>query len=225
MRIAAHMKPPKLLYVLQGYTGIRGVAMYKHFTCIFLILTAQTLLGDSFKLGESSWSGGPHGLVAYVRSFDGGKELHLIRLGASEPRTLFIKRVPPVKPPICFTNAVVVVEVDGTITKFDLTGAQIFSAKPTGFTGACGLSGRISGASTYLIYLTETFVPAGGKGFSYRLHFVDVSGAKPFIKATFSIPELGKVVLTPDGDVLIVSSSKVVRVPVPGDEDGANPSK
>lgn len=215
------MKPAKPLYVLKGYAGTRRVAMYKHFTCIFLILAVQALLGDSFKLGESSWSGSPHGLVAFVRGFDGGQELHLIRLGATEPKTLFIKPVPPVKPPICFTNAVVVVEADGTITKFNLTGTQIFSAKPAGFTGACALSGRISEES---IFLTETFVPTGGKGLSYRLNFVDVSGAKPVTKATSPIPQPRKVVLTPDGDVLIASQSKVVRVPVPGDGGGVNPA-
>ncbi len=70
-------------------------------------------------------------VIAYLMVRGEQKHITAVQCSPNTAQTLFSKTITNdvVLPPVCVSNAVVVVSVDGTITKYGLDGAQLLSHK------------------------------------------------------------------------------------------------
>jgi len=171
-------------------------------------------LGASSKvaLGKRGWR--IDGLLCYRSGEAERTKVHLIRLGPDTIETIFVKEVGrTVAPPFFCGDSVMAVHVDGTISKFDLSGRLIFAEKPAKFNGVAGLSGTVN---ERCLYVTET-IPEGKKRKSnYYLCLVAVDGERPEVKKKFRLPELGVVeVNLMDKKILVLGQKGVYKFAMP----------
>jgi hypothetical protein len=180
----------------------------------FLSLAAKMpCLADGFAdVTEDSWL--RTGLFCFRTGNGTNDQIHLARYENGKFDELFIKAIGrPVKPPICLTNGVIVVSVDGVIRRLNLKGEYIFEAKPKGFEG---LAGHIGSRDDHHIFMVGSVFDEKANIFKHRLYVVDISGSEPVLKTTFDIIEPYQIALTLD-EIIVVGETNVQRLAAPPD--------
>jgi hypothetical protein len=145
------------------------------------------------RLGEGSWD--REGYFAFCSGRGENMRIHLAKLESNELRTVFATNVSSTVlfSPSCLTSGVVVVDVTGVITKFDLTGKFIFGTRLAAMEGTPSWSGKLDDRH---IFVTETVWRTHEKTWQYRLYVVDVSGKEPFLTSKFDIIQPERVTRT-----------------------------
>jgi hypothetical protein len=160
---------------------------------------------EIMRAGDDSWH--PVGVFCCKVITGGESEIRVFRLTGGKPETLFSKRMPgPSRSPICLSNAVVVVDTDGVIAKFNLRGDLMFSEKPERFRGSAMSSVRLGDRH---ILLTEMLEAKNKKAATFLLHVVDVSGEHPVHRSTREIIQPHRYAQI--GDELVVIGEKRIQ--------------
>ena len=184
-------------------------------SCGLMASIAQTSdLSSGVSAGRDAWHSS--GLFAFRTGSD-SDTIQLVRLSEDKLERLFATNMQEtVKLPVCLADCVIVANTEGVVSKFNLQGALLFSAKPVGFDGLCSASRKFNSRH---ILLTEVKCAPGRKKCRYYLHIIDISGTEPVIAANFRIKEFGRLVVVQD-TVLILNvdsrdklSMEKIRVP------------
>jgi hypothetical protein len=129
------------------------------------------------------------GLFCFNSLVEETSQLSVVRVSEATPTVLLRTNLEDVvKPPICTSNSVIVVNTSGRVRKFSHSGNLEFDEPVPGVEGVCGLAGRITDGC---IYVTETRFSKGRP--QYRLHLVDITGTRPRQLAQFPLRRLGPV--------------------------------
>ncbi len=145
-------------------------------------------------------------------------QIHLFRYADGKFEKLFTKAIGhAVKPPICLTNGVIVVSVDGVIRRLDLKGEYVFAAKPKGFDGLAREIGRLD--DFHHIFMVGGVFNEKINDVQYRLYMVDVSGTEPVVTTKFDIVRPYGITLGWDprlgNDIVVVGETNVLRLKIP----------
>ncbi len=163
-----------------------------------------------FRAGEDCWH--PIGLFCCKVIEDGVSEVRLFRIADGEAERLFSKHLPaPIKTPICLSNAVVVVNTDGAITKLNISGEAVFSQKLDDFAGVALSVGRLSNAE---VFITEAAEGANKRQLTFYLYVIDVSGNRPVVKRKFGIIQPQRVAVAGD-EIVVIGLKKTQRLKMP----------
>lgn len=187
----------------------------------FLILAAKMpcLAYDFPVVSENPWLW--PGLFCFRTETGTNYQIHLFRYENGQFKTLFVKTIGhPVKPPICLTNGVVVVSVDGVIRRLDLKGEYVFVAKPKGFDGLAEDIGRLD---DHHIFATGSVFDKKKNCLLYRFYVVDISGTEPILKKKFDIIEPCSITRTLH-EIIVVGETNVQRLDVPPDWASKEPN-
>jgi len=133
-----------------------------------------------------------------------------MKYSGGDAETLFTARTGTIQYPICLSNGVVVVNVDGIISKIGLHGEVVFKAKVKHFGGASGFSGRLTGNR---IFLTETTYNSNKQELVYHLYVVDVAGTEPVVIQKFDIIQPLRIVPL-DNEIVVLGRKDVLRLKV-----------
>jgi hypothetical protein len=181
----------------------------------FLTLaTSLPCLADEFAdVNEYSWL--RTGLFCFRTSVGTNDQIHLVKYEYGKFDELFTRTMERrVKAPICLTNGVIAVSVDGVIRRLDLKGEYVFVAKPKGFEGVATNIGR---RDDNHIFMVETIRNKRNDGWLFRLDVVDISGKEPVFKTKFDIIQpYDGITLTMDG-IIVIGETNVQRLEVPPD--------
>jgi hypothetical protein len=183
---------------------------------IFLVLvTRMPCLGDDFAdVSEDSWL--RTGLFCFRTCPGTNNQIHMVRYENGKFEKLFTKAIGhPVKPPICLTNGVIVVSVDGVIRRLDLKGEYVFVAKPKGFEGLAGHIGRLD---DHNIFVVGSAFDKKINAHRHRLYVVNISSTEPVIKMKFDIIAPYQIALTLD-ECIVVGETNVLRLKIPREWD------
>jgi hypothetical protein len=165
------------------------------------------------RFGEGSW----HRSGLFCFASDTGKKtrVQLIKIDGGAVRVLFSAGASNtvVFSPVCLSNGVVFVDVDGYITKLDLAGERLFKTRPSAFEGAIRASDRVN---ANCIFVTETVSNTRRKGLRYQLHLIDVSGSLPAPKGKFEIVAPIRVVRT-STELVVIGEKITQRIKIPKD--------
>lgn len=160
--------------------------------------------------GRDSWN--QAGLFCFRTFTATNRQIHLAKYSNGIFVELFVKNMEnPIQSPICLRNVVIAVNSGGVIAALDFNGNSVFAAKPEGFAGASGWSGKVSDTC---IFMSETIANKQENKFDYFLYFVDVSGEKPLVKAKFIVIQPWAITQT-DSEVVVVGSDDVLRLRIP----------
>ena len=117
-----------------------------------------------------------------------------------------------VLPPVCVSNAIVVVSVDGTVTKYGLDGTQMFSSTVL----KSGEVSRLAGGwDSGIVYLTGMNYDSQRKP-RYRMVWIDVRGKNPVQKGDVAIGEPKKAFRL-ENDIVVCGDTNTERVAAPED--------
>lgn len=154
------------------------------------------------------------GVFAYLHVEQERKHITAVRCSANSAQVLFTKNITNdvVLPPICFSNAVVVVTVDGIVTKYGLDGVQTFSSSVLKSGEVSRLAGRWDSG---IVYLTGMSYDANRKP-RYRMLWLDVSGKNPVHKGDVRIGEPKKAFRL-GYEIVVCGDSNTERVAAPKD--------
>jgi hypothetical protein len=159
---------------------------------------------------EYSWL--PNGLCCFRSGKGTNSQIHLERYEKGKVEELFAKNIgKTVQYPICLTNGVIAVDVDGVVGRLNLTGDYVFMAKPKGFEGLSATSGKLDDNH---IFMTETVSNKEKNGLLYHLYVVDISGTEPTLKTEFNIIPPLRITLTMK-EIVVVGETNVLRLKIP----------
>lgn len=154
------------------------------------------------------------GLFSFRSGIGTNTQIHMERYEKGKIQELFTKTIGrPINNPICLTNGVIVVCLDGVICKLDLSGEFVFVAKPKGFEGLSLTSGRLDDGR---IFMAESVPNKQKNGLLDRLYVVDISGTEPVLKTKFDIIPPLRITKTLD-EIIVVGETNVLRLRIPKD--------
>ena len=117
-----------------------------------------------------------------------------------------------VLPPVCVSNAVVVVSVDGCVTKYGLDGTEIFSSTVLKPGEISRLAGRWDSGTVYLTGMRYD----SERNPRYRMVWIDVLGRHPVHKGDVDIGEPKKA-FRMGNDIVVCGDNNTERVTAPDD--------
>ena len=154
------------------------------------------------------------GVFAYLMVQGKHEHITAVQCSSNSVQVLFTKSISKdvVLPPVCVSNAVVVVSVDGTVTKYGLDGAQIFSSSVLKPGEVSRLAGRWDSS---IVYLTGMSYDSQRKP-RYRMLWIDVLGKNPVQKGDVATGEPKKAFRL-GNDIVVCGDSNTERVAAPDD--------
>ena len=182
------------------------------FLAVLLTLVAKTpCLADDFTdVTEGSWL--RTGLFCFRTSVGTNDQIHLVRYGNGKFEELFTRAMGRrAKPPICLTNGVAVVSVDGVIRRLDLKGEYVFTEKPKEFEGVAEDIGRLD---DHRIFVTGSVFDKTENRWLHRLYLVNISGSRPVLTEKFDIIQPCTIAQTLD-EIIVVGETNVQRLEIP----------
>ena len=189
--------------VLSGFGSIVWVG-----TFLIMFSKISCSAGEFVCADEDAWL--PLGLFCFRSGVGTNCQIHLAKYNEGRIEPVFTRFIgQTVKAPICLTNGVIATSSDGIIHKLNFKGEFMFEAKPKGFDGASGLSGKVT---ENCIFMTATVYSA--TGWLYYLYFVDISGAVPVVKAKFDIRQPVRIIVTFE-EVVMIGRKDTLRLKIP----------
>jgi hypothetical protein len=159
--------------------------------------------------GADSWQS--NGLVCYRTGSSTNTFVHLIRLTDGNVEKVFSKPTSrTVKPPICLSTCVVLIDSSGTITKLDLNGKTVFEGNVSGIEGAVAQTGRLDDKE---IYLVEVLRDNKNTRWVHSLTILDLSAIEPVVRERHDIIQPHKVTTTSE-EVIVIGHKDVQRIKI-----------
>ena len=155
------------------------------------------------------------GTIAYLIVQREVKNITAIKCSSNTVEVLFTKSISNdvILPPLCVSNGVVVVSVDGVVTKFGFDGTQKFSIRVLKNEEVSKLTGRWDAGT---VYLTAMTYEGSNRKPRYRLLWIDVIGSGPVYKGEVDIGEPMKTFRL-ENDIVVCGRSNTERIAAPKD--------
>lgn len=153
------------------------------------------------------------GNFAYLTVQRDMKVITVTKCSTNDVQILFTKNIGDdvVLPPVCVSNGVIVVSVDGVMTKYGFDGKEIFTSKILKEEEVSKLNGRWDGG---IVYLTGMTYEGAVRKPRYRMLWVDVKGNKPVFIGARDIGEPKKA-FRMDNDLVVCGSTNTERIAAP----------
>lgn len=177
-------------------------------------VNAQAPAGPSVKIALAQRAWRPDGLLCYRSDEREGTKLHLIKITGEEVQPLFVKLIGgTAHPPFFCGDWIVTIRLDGTISKFDVSGKEVFAGKPSGLAGLVRQCGAVGARCVWVI---ETVADDKKRRISYCLCVVSVDGPSPKVEKRFKLRESGTVqVDAGNGRIWVFGQKKCHKFDIP----------
>ena len=153
------------------------------------------------------------GILAYRFVQGDSTQVTAVKCSSNTVQVLFTKRIPDdvVLPPLCVSNGVIVVSVDGLVTKYGLDGKQVFSVRALRAGEVSRLAGRWDSGT---VYLTGMAYEGAERKARYRLVWVDVSSSALTLRGEVDTGEPMRVFRV-GSDIVVCGRRNTERVAAP----------
>ena len=153
------------------------------------------------------------GIFAYLVIEGSSRQLCVAKCSSRNAEFLFSKKVGGVNPPICVSNAIVVVDYDGIVTKYGLDGKEIFSKRLVGNEGVSRISGRWDSGTVFMTSMKYTGDGPDRKP-QYECLWVDVRGGEPVLTGKVKISQPWKLIRIDDA-IAVCGQKKTELIDMP----------
>jgi len=189
---------------------MKTIHAFSFWLSILVTLTAGNhSLGQSItRAGQDSWH--RTGLLCFSTGTEEKTRVHLVKFDGQDVRMLFVTGITNTVlfSPVCLSNSVVVVDVEGVISKLDLEGEFVFRTRPKTLEGTVSWSGKLSEKN---IFVTETLWNERARAWKYQLHIFDVTGKSPEPISKLGIIQPLRVVRT-STEIVVVGEKDCQRL-------------